>query len=70
MCQYVIIFIMKSETLKLKDLLLKTKFKCLKSRMLVLEKKKNRYHEYLLVKNRFLIEVIFKILCTVFQTSF
>lgn len=39
MCQYVIIFIMKSETLKLKDLLLKTKFKCLKSGMLVFEKK-------------------------------
>ena len=30
---------MKSETLKLKDLLLKTKFKCLKSGMLVFEKK-------------------------------
>ena len=69
MCQYVIIFIMKSETLKLKDLLLKTKFKCLKSGMLVF-KKKNRYHDYLLVKNRFLIELIFKILCTFFQTSF
>ena len=60
---------MKSETLKLKDLLLKTKFKCLKSGMLVFEKK-NRYHDYLLVKNRFLIELIFKILCTFFQTSF